>query len=253
MADSYFLPPNIKRIPPAERTPEAPNSPRWRHFLWYWRGVSVVPGSDLAIENYSYQGGRWNGPLSAAEIAAITAAGYGARIRTIGASVLSARQSEFEGASGWQATGANCTTARSIAQARSGSASLAITAVALGDMEAYLPAPPQTGFPPVSPGEACSFTAWFRASVVDRAVRCQLWFYDVNGANLGGPAIGSSIVDTPTTWLKASVTGIAPSGSAYMTPGLYVVAPAGGEIHYADDLQLIRGGDVVDLPADIDS
>jgi hypothetical protein len=77
MAESFFLPPNTKRVPPPERVPEAPNSARWRHFLWYRRGIETI------ISNVVYQGGRWNGPLTAAQITAITAAGHGARIYTV--------------------------------------------------------------------------------------------------------------------------------------------------------------------------
>lgn len=80
MAESYFLPPVVKRVPPAERTPESPNSPRWRHFLWYWRGTEVeIPAGSGTL----WQGGRWHGPLTAQQSADITAAGYGARIRTV--------------------------------------------------------------------------------------------------------------------------------------------------------------------------
>lgn len=80
MADSYFLPPVVKRVPVFERVPLI-RSPRYRHFLWYWRGVEL--SGTTAIAGVSYQGGRWHGPLSAQQIADITAAGYGARIYAV--------------------------------------------------------------------------------------------------------------------------------------------------------------------------
>jgi len=70
---SYFMPPVTKRVPPPERTPEI-RSASYRHFLWYWRGVSPV------IAGVEYQGGRWHGPLSSAQITDITAAGFASRI-----------------------------------------------------------------------------------------------------------------------------------------------------------------------------
>lgn len=76
MAESYFLPPNVKKVPPPERTPEI-RSGRFRHFLWFWRGT------ELTVDGTTYQGGRWNGPLTGAQVSAITAAGYGARIYTV--------------------------------------------------------------------------------------------------------------------------------------------------------------------------
>lgn len=74
--DSYFLPPVVKKLPPWERTPEI-RSPRYRHFLWFWRGTDVL------IAGVTYRGAYWNGPLTSAQITAITAAGYGTRIYAV--------------------------------------------------------------------------------------------------------------------------------------------------------------------------
>jgi hypothetical protein len=46
---------------------------------WHNQGVSAGEPGTL-IGDHAYGGGRWNGPLTDAEIAAITAAGYGARV-----------------------------------------------------------------------------------------------------------------------------------------------------------------------------
>lgn len=73
---AYFLPPSSgERLPHPSRIPEAPRSPRWRRFL-----ATEWGGPALEIGGRSYPRGRWNGPLTDAEVTAITAAGYGARI-----------------------------------------------------------------------------------------------------------------------------------------------------------------------------
>jgi len=80
MAESYFLPPVDRKVPALERLSFIggyPSSRRWRSFLWTWLGRDVV------ITGTTYQGGRWNGPLSAQQVTDITAAGYGARIYTV--------------------------------------------------------------------------------------------------------------------------------------------------------------------------
>jgi hypothetical protein len=79
MAESYFLPPVTKRVPPRERTPEV-RSNAYRHFFWYRKGVEVEIPEHSGVK---WQGGRWHGPLTAQQITDITAAGYAARIRTV--------------------------------------------------------------------------------------------------------------------------------------------------------------------------
>lgn len=77
---SYFLPPieSSAKPPPWPRVPEIPNrSEAYRHF--YANQV----GRDVTVAGITYRGGYWNGPLTTVEVAAITAAGYGARIRSI--------------------------------------------------------------------------------------------------------------------------------------------------------------------------
>lgn len=82
---AYFTPPIAPylKLPPVPRTDwlmemqlasGMPRSARYRQFL----GTQV--GVDITIAGVFYGGGRWHGPLTATQIAAITAAGYGARI-----------------------------------------------------------------------------------------------------------------------------------------------------------------------------
>ena len=74
--DSYFLPPAVLVTPPRGATPQI-SSPRWRMFTRYLRG------DDIVIDGVTYAGAHWNGPLNAVQIAAITAAGHGARIYAV--------------------------------------------------------------------------------------------------------------------------------------------------------------------------
>jgi hypothetical protein len=79
-SDTFFLPPieAAAKVPPWPRVPEIPNrSEAYRHF--YANQV----GRDVVIAGVTYLGGRWNGPLSAAEITAIRASVYANRLRSI--------------------------------------------------------------------------------------------------------------------------------------------------------------------------
>lgn len=72
----WFMPPNepSERVPRWDRIPGAPRSFRYRAFMRY------TVGKDITINGVLYQGGRWSGPLSEAERAAIIDAGYADRI-----------------------------------------------------------------------------------------------------------------------------------------------------------------------------
>jgi hypothetical protein len=74
---SFFLPPTAKRYPPLN------SSIRKKGTLWrfYWHHAWATEA--LAIGSNSYVGGRWNGPLTAAQKAELEMAGHGARIVTV--------------------------------------------------------------------------------------------------------------------------------------------------------------------------
>jgi hypothetical protein len=73
---TFFLPPAEIAHYSARDVPEAP-SPAWRAFTRSWVGIDVV------IDGVPYRGGIWSGPLTPAEIAAITAAGFGDRLAVV--------------------------------------------------------------------------------------------------------------------------------------------------------------------------
>ncbi len=75
---TYFLPPALyRRVPKAGRD-GLPRSPRYRDMI-----ANDVAGEPLVIDGISYERGRWNGPLTGAEIAAIRGAGYEQRLITV--------------------------------------------------------------------------------------------------------------------------------------------------------------------------
>lgn len=78
--DTYYLPPTFPYRQKKKRLDlvGAPDSKAWRSFTDTNRTPDEHPS--LLIDGVSYLGGRWNGPLSGAEIAAITAAGYASRL-----------------------------------------------------------------------------------------------------------------------------------------------------------------------------
>lgn len=77
---SYFLPPMFKGYPPPEHplraSPGVQPSQLWRR-AWFWTG------NPLTVGTVTYNGGRWNGPLTAAQVDELTNAGYGTRIVTV--------------------------------------------------------------------------------------------------------------------------------------------------------------------------
>lgn len=123
----------------------------------------------------------------------------------------------------------NSTIARSTLQANTGTASLAITATAAGDMSA-------TGFNlpaysvPVVAGRDYVFTMAVRAGSVGRAIQAQInWL-------VGGTFLSASLVSSTdaTTWSIQTVSGTAPPTADGVTVVFYIAGCGTGEVHYLD-------------------
>lgn len=89
MSPQYFLPPNVVTSPPPSRWKELGiQSPKMASlFAEYLKGTEQDQGTDgngnpvggITIGGTFYRGGYWH-EVTAAQVTAITAAGYGARV-----------------------------------------------------------------------------------------------------------------------------------------------------------------------------
>jgi hypothetical protein len=84
---AWFLPtPSGIKVPPRARLARMGiRSARYRNLLWTYAGTTNPDPTDpqpegIRIGGILYRGGYWAGPLTNAEITAITAAGYASRI-----------------------------------------------------------------------------------------------------------------------------------------------------------------------------
>jgi hypothetical protein len=153
--------------------------------------------------------------------------------------LLSANAASVEvDATPW-AVAANCTIARSTAQAADGAASLALTSVAAGNMSALGTVAASVA---VSPGDTITGLASFRSAVSARSCRCYLNWYTSGDVLVSQTPAGASVTDSTTGWTQAFVTGVAPATAAKVRFDVEVVAAgAGAEVHYVDKMSLRRG------------
>ena len=154
--------------------------------------------------------------------------------------LLSAVDASFETGVGAWTAGSNCTVAQSSAEALDGSHSLAMTALAGGDMTAG------TGCS-VDAGATYAFVASFRAAATSRSVFVRVAWLTSAGA-LISQISGAEVADSTTGWTQASLVAVAPSGAALASLTAHVVAPAAGEIHYVDEAGIFPGSDTTWTP-----
>lgn len=159
-----------------------------------------------------------------------------ALLTTVSPNLLTANQASIEtDASGWVAL-TNATIARSTAQFLDGAASLAVTSVAAGDMQAATVTPGV----PVIPLRSYAAAASYRAAALARSVQTQLFWYDAASVFLssGGATVGA---DTTTGWTANTVVATAPAAAAFARVVTRIVATAAaGEVHYVDRISLIE-------------
>jgi hypothetical protein len=149
--------------------------------------------------------------------------------------LLSANQGSVEtDTTGFQVR-SNCTIAQSAAQAVEGTKSLALTAVAAGNMSA------QTlegvdGIPVVA-GNAYTALCSFRSASTARATHVGITFYDADG-NVIQTTLSGPTNDSNAAWTALSVTRTAPAGAAFAAVAGYIDAAGVSEVHYLDRLSL---------------
>jgi hypothetical protein len=145
--------------------------------------------------------------------------------------LLSANMASIEtDTTGW-IVNANATLARSTAQGLAGSASLAMTSAAAGNVsvridDAYAPA--------ATPGVTYTICASFRAATATRQVEARLRFLDVNKTQLTSTSVNIP-TDTTSGWTQVINTAVAPANTVYLSTFLVALSTgAAGEVHYVD-------------------
>lgn len=160
------------------------------------------------------------------------------RARYPGGNLLTANQASLEtDTTGWAAF-TNCSIARSTAQALDGGASLALTATALGSMEALTPL--GTSGIPVTPGVLYTFLMSFRPGTTARGVRINIRWYTSSGAS-AGTTLPASINEVAGAWTEFAYTVQAPATAAFVSMSATVFSAAAGEVHYVDAVSIHQG------------
>jgi len=173
----------------------------------------------------------------------VTIDDYGSTVPA--SSFLTGDNSTFEASAGAWTQAGNCAIARSTAQAHTGTASLALTASAAGNMQAahVAVASLESAAMACNAGDVIAVSAFSRAATVARSVNVGAQFYDVTDTVIGAVLAGSNVTNSTAAFTAnptASVT--APAGTAWARAVVTVVSAAGsGEVHYFDDVTMNRG------------
>lgn len=158
------------------------------------------------------------------------------------ANVLTRQQASMEdlGTTGFT-VGTNCTLARTTAQAKSGAASLQVTATAAATFNVRVtPTATFTDYVPVTAGQSYTFTAAVRSAVTARGVTLGLAWYDGAGALLS-TTTSASTNDAAGSWTVMSLVATAATGALYVVPIITWATAAASEVHYLDELALYPG------------
>jgi hypothetical protein len=152
--------------------------------------------------------------------------------------LLTANQASVEtDATGW-ASLLNATVARSTAQSTDGVASLSLTSVAAGDMQAATN--PITTVV-VNPGETITALASFRSAVTARSCRVSIRWYTAAQVFIS-QSDGAAANDSAAAWTAYSVTAVAPATTGFARVVVTVGSTgAAAEVHYVDRVSVRRG------------
>jgi hypothetical protein len=133
----------------------------------------------------------------------------------------------------------NATVARTTAQAHTGTACSAISAITTaGVVEAQTP----TGVNacPVIGGQTYMSSFWMRPASTARTVVPVIAWWTAAGAQISLSA-GSGVAETGGAWKYYTFSATAPSNAAYASVYSSVASPVATEVHYIDDIQLEPG------------
>lgn len=151
----------------------------------------------------------------------------------------------FESTIGTWVNVLNSTIARSTLQAHSGTASLALTSSAAGNMSASNSSVGliATNGAPCSAGDTVFCSAWFFAATVARNVEVGVAFYDITGTLIGSTIFSSAVSDSTSAWTQNSTTVTAPANSVWCrVVALIQSTGAAGEVHFVDDVVMYVNG-----------
>ena len=153
-----------------------------------------------------------------------------------GSNFLTGDNTSFEGSAGTWTGAGNATVARSTAQAHTGTASLAMTASAAGNMNAASCAAANitTQGMPCSPGDSVTCSAWMLAATTTRSVQVGANWYNSSGTLLSS-SFGTAVSDSTSAWTQVTATVTAPASAAYCRLNTGVLSAGASEVHYVDD------------------
>jgi phage tail-like protein len=95
-----------------------------------------------------------------------------------------------------------------------------------------------TGGVPAVAGDYYSASAYFLAGTISRSTQIGLMFYNSAGTFIGSTTFGTAVADNSATWVRASVTALAPVGTAFVAVTVQALAVPVGEAHYVDAVLL---------------
>jgi hypothetical protein len=147
--------------------------------------------------------------------------------------LLSANQASLEtDTTGW-AAGASTTIARTTAAHEDASAALSLTRTgSIGAAQATATAVA------AQPGQTYTARADFMAAATARQCRVYLNFLNSAHALIGSAVAGVQVADAISGWAQATVTAVAPAGTAYVGVTVEVAAAAVSEVHYVDEISV---------------
>lgn len=151
--------------------------------------------------------------------------------------VLSANQASLEtNTDGWVSL-TNCVITRSTAQSSNGSASLALTASASGDMVATTTT--ATAFT-VTPFTKFSATAEFRSAATPRSTAVGIIFRNAAGSTIS-TIFGTEGNDSTSAFTQRVVTSVAPATAVTAIVAVKVIGAATSEVHFVDKIGFHAG------------
>ena len=154
---------------------------------------------------------------------------------TVG-NLLTANQASLESnaTTGW-AVAANCTLAASTTQAKAGTYSLRVTAVASSYMDVIT-----SGYIPVTAGQTYTVSGQSRAGSAAREISPFIFWYDAGNVELSATA-NNKVTNSTSGWTRHLSTAVAPATATQAKVMFRVYLAGASEIHYLDEIGLWEG------------